>query len=117
VTTEDLLRKVRAAGADVVMRGGTVAIVHPRCVDLDTIHRLRLCVGELREALKGSATVTHGKIATRAKCSYVRGNGRQLSQFVRFTIGQNGLTYKRCDASWLEHYPARPHHGIKAASL
>jgi hypothetical protein len=61
VTTEDLLRKVRAAGADVVMRGGTVVIVHPRCVDLDTIHRLHLRVGELREALKGSATVTHGK--------------------------------------------------------
>lgn len=70
---DDLLRRVRAAGADIVLRGNDVAVVHAKRLDYETVRALRTHVRDLRKAvlLGGYPFTSGGKL-----CSRCRGLGR-----------------------------------------
>jgi hypothetical protein len=57
MTVDELVRRVRAAGADVIFRGLTLGVVHARRLDPETIQELRLHARELWNVLGGSRAV------------------------------------------------------------
>jgi hypothetical protein len=73
VVVDDLLRRVRAAGADIVLRETDLAVVHVNRLDDETVGALRTHVRELRRAiLRGRYPFTSGG----KLCSRCRGLGR-----------------------------------------
>jgi hypothetical protein len=73
VIVDDLLRRVRAAGANIILRGNDVAVVNAKRLDDETVRTLRAHVQDLRNAalLERYPFTSGGKL-----CCRCRGLGR-----------------------------------------